>query len=56
MIAAKCFGKELVNITLIKCQGASCRIRKEYNVDPDYIKSKYKEDNPNAYLATLLSF
>ncbi|SEA31538.1 hypothetical protein SAMN05443667_103219 [Flavobacterium gillisiae] len=30
---------------------------KEYNVDPDFIKSKlYKEDNPNAYLATFAKF
>ncbi|PZX93163.1 N-acetylglucosamine kinase [Flavobacterium aquariorum] len=30
---------------------------KEYDVDPDYIKSKlYKEPNPNAYLATFAKF
>jgi endo-1,4-beta-mannosidase len=52
------FGKILIRkYYSIKCQGTSCRIRKEYNVDPDYIKSKlYKEDNPNAYLATFAKF
>ncbi|RVT73433.1 N-acetylglucosamine kinase [Flavobacterium sufflavum] len=30
---------------------------KEFNVDPDFIKSKlYKEENPNAYLATFAKF
>jgi hypothetical protein len=41
MIVVEMFFKELIRkYYSIKCQGTSCRIRKEYNVDPDYIKSK----------------
>jgi hypothetical protein len=48
------FGKEYVNKYFNKMPRTSCRIRKEYNVDPDYIKSKlYKEDN---LIYFLLSF
>jgi N-acetylglucosamine kinase-like BadF-type ATPase len=53
------FGKELIRKYYFNKMPKDLAVvfEKEYNVDPDYIKSKlYKEDNPNAYLATFAKF
>ncbi|HEY6143922.1 MAG TPA: N-acetylglucosamine kinase [Flavobacterium sp.] len=53
------FGKELIRKYYFNKMPKDLAIEfeKEYNVDPDFIKSKlYKEPNPNAYLATFAKF
>ncbi|MEZ7499350.1 N-acetylglucosamine kinase [Flavobacterium sp. Arc3] len=53
------FGKELIRKYYFNKMPKELAVEfeKEYNVDPDFIKSKlYKEDNPNAYLATFAKF
>lgn len=53
------FGKELIRKYYFNKMPSELALEfeKQYNVDPDYIKSKlYKEDNPNAYLATFAKF
>ncbi|PKH69061.1 N-acetylglucosamine kinase [Flavobacterium sp. ALD4] len=53
------FGKELLRKYYFNKMPKELAVEfaKEYNVDPDFIKSKlYKEDNPNAYLATFAKF
>ena len=53
------FGKELIRkyyFTKMP-QHLAVEFEKEYDMSPDYIKSKlYKEANPNAYLATFAKF
>jgi N-acetylglucosamine kinase-like BadF-type ATPase len=53
------FGKELIRKYYFNKmpQHLAVEFEKEYNMDPDFIKSKvYKEANPNAYLATFAKF
>jgi N-acetylglucosamine kinase-like BadF-type ATPase len=53
------FGKELIRKYYFNKmpQDLAVEFEKEYNVEPDFIKSKlYKEANPNAYLATFAKF
>jgi N-acetylglucosamine kinase-like BadF-type ATPase len=53
------FGKELIRKYYFNKMPKELAIdfEKEYNLDPDFIKSKlYKEPNPNAYLATFAKF
>ena len=53
------FGKELIRKYYFNKmpQELAVEFEKEYNVEPDFIKSKlYKEANPNAYLATFAKF
>ncbi len=53
------FGKELIRKYYFNKmpQELALEFEKEYNLDPDFIKSKlYKEPNPNAYLATFAKF
>jgi N-acetylglucosamine kinase-like BadF-type ATPase len=53
------FGKELIRKYYFNKmpQELAVEFEKEYNLDPDFIKSKlYKEPNPNAYLATFAKF
>ena len=53
------FGKELIRKYYFNKMPKELAeaFEKEYNVDPDFIKSKlYKEANPNAYLATFAKF
>jgi prepilin-type processing-associated H-X9-DG protein len=53
------FGKELIRKYYFNKMPKELAelFEKEYNVDPDFIKSKlYKEPNPNAYLATFAKF
>ncbi len=53
------FGKELIRKYYFNKmpKELAAIFEKEYNVDPDAIKSKlYKEPNPNAYLATFAKF
>jgi N-acetylglucosamine kinase-like BadF-type ATPase len=53
------FGKELIRKYYFNKMPKELAVKfeKEYNVDPDFIKNKlYKEDNPNAYLATFAKF
>ncbi|WP_269224977.1 N-acetylglucosamine kinase [Flavobacterium eburneipallidum] len=53
------FGKELIRKYYFNKmpKELATEFEKEYNVDPDFIKSKlYKEPNPNAYLATFAKF
>lgn len=53
------FGKELIRKYYFNKMPKHIaeEFAKEYNVDPDFIKSKlYKEPNPNAYLATFAKF
>jgi N-acetylglucosamine kinase-like BadF-type ATPase len=53
------FGKELIRKYYFNKMPKELAdiFEKEYNVDPDAIKSKlYKEPNPNAYLATFAKF
>ena len=53
------FGKELIRKYYFNKMPKELAVEfeKEYNLDPDYIKSKlYKEPNPNAYLATFAKF
>ncbi len=53
------FGKELIRKYYFNKmpQHLAVEFEKEYNMEPDYIKSKlYKEANPNAYLATFAKF
>ena len=53
------FGKELIRKYYFNKMPKELaeQFEKEYNVDPDFIKAKlYKEDNPNAYLATFAKF
>jgi len=53
------FGKELIRKYYFNKMPKDLAIEfeKEYNLDPDYIKSKlYKEPNPNAYMATFAKF
>jgi N-acetylglucosamine kinase-like BadF-type ATPase len=53
------FGKELIRKYYFNKmpKELAAEFEKEYNLDPDYIKSKlYKEPNPNAYLATFAKF
>ncbi|KDN54761.1 N-acetylglucosamine kinase [Flavobacterium seoulense] len=53
------FGKELIRKYYFNKMPKELAVEfeKEYNVDPDFIKSKlYKEPNPNAYLATFAKF
>ncbi|MBP6424490.1 MAG: N-acetylglucosamine kinase [Flavobacterium sp.] len=53
------FGKELIRKYYFNKmpQHLAVEFEKEYDVTPDFIKSKlYKESNPNAYLATFAKF
>jgi N-acetylglucosamine kinase-like BadF-type ATPase len=53
------FGKELIRKYYFNKmpQNLAVEFEKEYDMTPDYIKSKlYKEANPNAYLATFAKF
>ncbi len=53
------FGKELIRKYYFNKmpKELASEFEKEYNLDPDFIKSKlYKEPNPNAYLATFAKF
>jgi N-acetylglucosamine kinase-like BadF-type ATPase len=53
------FGKELIRKYYFNKmpQHLALEFEKEYDMTPDYIKSKlYKEANPNAYLATFAKF
>lgn len=53
------FGKELIRKYYFNKmpQHLAVEFEKEYDISPDYIKSKlYKEANPNAYLATFAKF
>lgn len=53
------FGKELIRKYYFNKmpKELAAEFEKEYNLDPDFIKSKlYKEPNPNAYLATFAKF
>jgi N-acetylglucosamine kinase-like BadF-type ATPase len=53
------FGKELIRKYYFNKmpQHLAVEFKKEYNMEPDFIKSKlYKEANPNAYLATFAKF
>ncbi|WP_281299375.1 N-acetylglucosamine kinase [Flavobacterium limnophilum] len=53
------FGKELIRKYYFNKmpKDLAADFEKEYNLDPDFIKSKlYKEPNPNAYLATFAKF
>lgn len=53
------FGKELIRKYYFNKmpQHLAVEFEKEYDMTPDYIKSKlYKESNPNAYLATFAKF
>jgi N-acetylglucosamine kinase-like BadF-type ATPase len=53
------FGKELIRKYYFNKmpQHLAVEFEKEYEMTPDYIKSKlYKESNPNAYLATFAKF
>ncbi|MEY4963638.1 MAG: hypothetical protein RLZZ323_957 [Bacteroidota bacterium] len=53
------FGKELIRKYYFNKmpQHLAVEFEKEYDMSPDYIKSKlYKEANPNAYLATFAKF
>lgn len=53
------FGKELIRKYYFNKmpKDLALEFEKEYNLDPDFIKSKlYKEPNPNAYLATFAKF
>lgn len=53
------FGKELIRKYYFNKMPKELAVEfeKEYNLDPDAIKSKlYKEPNPNAYLATFAKF
>lgn len=53
------FGKELIRKYYFNKmpQHLAAEFEKEYDMTPDYIKSKlYKEANPNAYLATFAKF
>ena len=53
------FGKELIRKYYFNKmpKDLALEFEKEYNVEPDFIKSKlYKEANPNAYLATFAKF
>ena len=53
------FGKELIRKYYFNKmpKELAFEFEKEYNLDPDFIKSKlYKEPNPNAYLATFAKF
>lgn len=53
------FGKELIRKYYFNKMPKDLAqdFEKEYNVEPDFIKSKlYKEPNPNAYLATFAKF
>jgi N-acetylglucosamine kinase-like BadF-type ATPase len=53
------FGKELIRKYYFNKmpKHLAVEFEKEYNLDPDFIKSKlYKEPNPNAYLATFAKF
>jgi N-acetylglucosamine kinase-like BadF-type ATPase len=53
------FGKELIRKYYFNKMPKELAVEfeKEYDLDPDYIKSKlYKEPNPNAYLATFAKF
>ena len=53
------FGKELIRKYYFNKmpKELAADFEKEYNLDPDFIKSKlYKEPNPNAYLATFAKF
>lgn len=53
------FGKELIRKYYFNKmpQHLAVEFEKEYDMSPDYIKSKlYKESNPNAYLATFAKF
>ena len=53
------FGKELIRKYYFNKMPKELaqEFEKEYNLDPDFIKSKlYKEPNPNAYLATFAKF
>ena len=53
------FGKELIRKYYFNKMPKELEVEfeKEYNLDPDAIKSKlYKEPNPNAYLATFAKF
>ncbi|WP_339656942.1 BadF/BadG/BcrA/BcrD ATPase family protein [Flavobacterium frigidarium] len=53
------FGKELIRKYYFNKmpKDLAVEFEKEYNVEPDFIKSKlYKEANPNAYLATFAKF
>lgn len=53
------FGKELIRKYYFNKmpQELAVEFEKEYNLEPDFIKSKlYKEANPNAYLATFAKF
>lgn len=53
------FGKELIRKYYFNKmpKELALEFEKEYNLDPDAIKSKlYKEPNPNAYLATFAKF
>ena len=53
------FGKELIRKYYFNKmpKDLATEFEKEFNVDPDFIKNKlYKEDNPNAYLATFAKF
>lgn len=53
------FGKELIRKYYFNKmpKDLAVEFEKEFNVDPDFIKGKlYKEENPNAYLATFAKF
>ncbi len=53
------FGKELIRKYYFNKmpKELALELEKEFNVEPDFIKNKlYKEDNPNAYLATFAQF
>ena len=53
------FGKELIRKYYFNKMPKELAVEfeKEYDLDPDFIKSKlYKEQNPNAYLATFAKF
>ncbi|GEC72044.1 BadF-type ATPase [Flavobacterium flevense] len=53
------FGKELIRKYYFNKmpKDLATEFEKEFNVDPDFIKNKlYKEENPNAYLATFAKF
>jgi N-acetylglucosamine kinase-like BadF-type ATPase len=53
------YGKELIRKYYFNKmpKDLAVEFEKEFNVDPDFIKNKlYKEENPNAYLATFAKF
>ncbi|MEN9907068.1 MAG: hypothetical protein RLZZ540_209 [Bacteroidota bacterium] len=53
------FGKELIRKYYFNKMPKELAVEfeKDFDVDPDFIKNKlYKEDNPNAYLATFAKF